>query len=280
MEKKEFFLESASGFMMPFTTEGDVPVESMLGYGEQTHPISGERFHHCGVDYVCPHRPLYALATGTVIAVGEEGRYERFITIRYGRYEVRYGHVSNVCVPYGTPVVAAQQVATSGDFLHMDVRLDGEEIDPGELISVLYANISTLESLGMPSSQFVTFDIPVSTPYDKDKEEIIALMERWLPAYFDALRTGEYACSPRMESSLRNQFRQGADRGYFFDEFPNYANPLGLSARSGAIIGKVQSLIIEDFLTYLSSRGIHVSTWSPEEKKNLIPPTVPAMETP
>ena len=51
MNTKDILLESASGFMMPFEASEEEEVQVSLGFGEQTHPMTGERFHHRGVDF-------------------------------------------------------------------------------------------------------------------------------------------------------------------------------------------------------------------------------------
>lgn len=68
MNTKDILLESASGFMMPFEASEEEEVQVSLGFGEQTHPMTGERFHHRGVDFAAHDLPLFALATGTVVA--------------------------------------------------------------------------------------------------------------------------------------------------------------------------------------------------------------------
>ena len=62
MNTKDILLESASGFMMPFEASEEEEVQVSLGFGEQTHPMTGERFHHRGVDFAAHDLPLFALA--------------------------------------------------------------------------------------------------------------------------------------------------------------------------------------------------------------------------
>ena len=99
-------LESPSGFMMPFVVEEGGAIETMLGYGEQLHPKTGKKFFHHGIDYICDHLPLYACASGTIIALGEDDTHQNFITARYGKFTVKYGHISEAFTPYGTKVEA------------------------------------------------------------------------------------------------------------------------------------------------------------------------------
>ena len=69
MNYKEAFLESASGYMMPFSVEENEEVKIILPYGEQMHPTKGVKFFHHGVDFAVKEKPLYAMATGMVIGV-------------------------------------------------------------------------------------------------------------------------------------------------------------------------------------------------------------------
>ena len=86
------------------TEEEEVQVS--LGFGEQTHPMTGERFHHRGVDFAAHDLPLFALATGTVVGVGTDAVHENYIITKYGKFEVKYGHVSEAYLTYGMPVTA------------------------------------------------------------------------------------------------------------------------------------------------------------------------------
>ena len=233
MKKVELLLESASGFMMPFSADADQKVEVSLGFGEQKHPSTGELFNHHGVDFVAYHVPLFAVASGTVVGVGTDSVHENFIVCRYGPYDVKYGHISNVFVSYGMPVTAGQQVAQSGDFLHFEVSCDGVVLDPQEFVSSLYANIMLLESLGMKGKfRLANIGMNVHTDYDADEEEIMQLLFQYFPSYMNDIRAGAYAVPSRTEQSLRNIFAQSAQKSYFYETVPDLGNPLGLTGRA------------------------------------------------
>ena len=141
---EENILHSASGYCMPFE-EPSKEVELSLGYGEQKHPVTGESFFHHGIDFNVSHYLLSAVADGTVSAVGSEVRHGICQTVRYGKYEVTYAHLSNVIANFGQPVKAGQPIAVSGDMLHMEVRFDGEELNPIEFLTMLYANVKAMQ---------------------------------------------------------------------------------------------------------------------------------------
>ena len=46
---KDMLLESASGYMMPFPLEEKDNIQATLAFGEQNHPLTGEKFFHKGM---------------------------------------------------------------------------------------------------------------------------------------------------------------------------------------------------------------------------------------
>ena len=265
-------LESASGFAMPFLASDDEEVQVSLGYGEQTHPKTGEKFNHRGIDLICHDLPLFALATGTVIGAGTDAIHENYIVTKYGKYEVKYGHVAEAYVTYGLSVSAGDQIAQSGDFLHFEVNFAGEQLDPMEFLGMVYGNIQQLASLGVKGRyRIANMGVKTRTDYDADQDEIIQMMLRWLPDYMNALCRGTYTPPSRVERSLRNIFAQSADKNYFFDTIPDISNPLGLSERGAPLASKVQNLLIGDFLNYMALRhNTFLSSWSESQKKKLL----------
>lgn len=265
-------MESASGFMMPFESNDDASSVLTLGYGEQTHPYTGEKFNHSGVDFAVKEKPLFAIATGIVSGIGNDAIHDNYVNVRYGNYDVKYGHVDKSFVNYGMAVQAGEVIATSGDFLHIGVKCKGIEMDPMEFLAMIYGNVLQLTAMGMKTRPVIeNLGINVKTRYDKDMDEISEMMLRYLPSFFNELMQGTYACSPRFEQSLRNVFAQVASKNYFFERVPYIGNPLGLSARAEPLISKVQNLLIEEFLQYSAlKKNAFVSTWGDNEKKNYL----------
>lgn len=268
---KEMLLESASGFMMPFEADEEHEVQVSLDFGEQTHPMTGEKFNHRGMDLVAPHVPLYALATGSIVGVGTDAVHDNYIIAKYGKYEVKYGHVSEGYVTYGQPVVAGQEIAKSGDFLHLEVTFAGQLLDPKDFIGILYSNIEQLNALGSGTLRFANMGVKVKTDYDDDQDEILQLMSRWLPSYFNDIRTGAYAPPRRTEMTLRNVFAESSQKNYFFETVPTISNPLGLSGRGAPLASKVQNVLIGDFLNYMAvCHNTFLSSWDDEQKKKFL----------
>ena len=267
---EEMILRSSSGYSMPFEEPTKKDVQMSLGYGEQKHPVTGETFFHHGVDFNVNRYLLAAVASGTVSAIGSEAARGIYQTIRYGKYEVTYRHLSNVFANFSQMVKAGQAVAVSGDMLHMEVKFDGEEIDPLEFLTMLYGNIKALEhNASLDNGEAGILAMAFPSPYDADRQEIEELMLRFLPSYFEDLQQGLYCLPGHTEQSLRNIFSVGAAKHYFYETMPSMSNPLGIAARSVPLAAKVQNLLIADFLNYMAMRhGICLSTMEAALKKN------------
>jgi len=201
--------------------------------------------------------------------LGNDSVHGVYQIIRYDDYEVTYAHLSNVFVTYGKQVRAGQAVAVSDQLLHMEVRFRGEELDPITFLTMLYGNLKSMEQqgkVGIP--EFVTIDMDVHTAYDKDRKEIEELMIRYIPDYLHDLYKGLYMVPEHTELALRNIFALSTSKGYFFEELPSMANPLGLGVHSVSIAEKVQNLLIGDFLNYMALRHhVYLSSLSALEKK-------------
>lgn len=248
-------LHSDSGYCMPFEEPQGKDVELSLGYGEQTHPETGEKFFHHGIDFNVRCHILSAVASGIVSGVGNDPVHGICQTIRYGEYEVIYGHLSNVYAQFGQRVKAGQTVALSGERLHMEVRFKGEELNPLEFLTMLYGNIRALqEAGGNGTSGFYEEQPGPATDYEKDRREIEELMLRFLPHYMEDLQHGAYRLPEHTEQSLRHIFTMGAVKEYFYERMPSIANPLGLGRKAMPLACKVQNLLIADFLNYLALR--------------------------
>lgn len=266
---EEMILHSESGYSMPFEEPEGKDVELSLGYGEQADPATGEKFFHHGIDFNIRCYMLSAIASGIVSGVGNDPAHGICQTIRYGEYEVTYGHLSNVFAQFGQRVKAGQTVALSGDRLHLEVRFKGEELNPIEFLTMLYGNIRAMrQAAGRDTAGSPTWKT-LQTDYEKDKREIEELMLRFLPHYMEDLQRGAYTLPGHTEQSLRNIFTMGAMKEYFYERMPSMANPLGLGHKAMPLACKVQNLLIGDFLNYLALRhNVYLSTMGGDVKKN------------
>ena len=270
---KDMILESASGYMMPFELKESEELPTTLAFGEQTHPMNGEKFNHLGVDFAINGKTLYAMASGIIVGAGQDAQHGNYIVAKYGKYEVKYGHIEEAYTPYGTKITAGQEIAKSGNLLHMGVRFDGHDIDPMEFIAMVYANIEQLAAMGikaMPTEELHGAK-KIKNGNDQDQDSILIMMLRWLPQYMNDLRTGAYTQPDRTDRTLRNIFTQAASKNYYFESMPTINNPLGLSARSVPLVEKIQGLLIEDFLSYMAiNHNMYPTTWDEGQKKNFL----------
>lgn len=269
---EEMILHSKSGYCMPFEETRGKDVEMSLGYGEQTHPTTGKKFFHHGIDFNVHCRMLSALADGIVSGVANDSIHGISQTIRYGSYEVTYGHLSNVFAQFGQRVKAGQTVALSGNILHLETRFKDEELNPLEFLTMLYGNIRAERQASYnPITDFEDEGMTMTTDFDKNREEIEKLMLRYLPLYMDDLRCGIYTLPEHTEQSLRHLFTMGAIKEYFYERIPSLANPLGLGHKALPLAGKVQNLLIGDFLNYLALKHeICLNTADDGLKKNSV----------
>ena len=267
---EEMILQSESGYCMPFE-EKDRDVQLTLRYGKQKHPKTGESFFHHGIDFKTNKYFLAAVADGVVSGIGiDRKQYGLYVVIKYSKYEVTYSHMSNVFMQFGQQVKAGLAVGVSSDLLHMEVKYDGEEIDPVEFITMLYGNEKTWSEKGKAQPEFVAIDMDVNTDYDNDKDEIEKLMMRFFANYMNDLHEGLYSCPQRTEQSLRHLFSAAAMKDYFYESMPSMVNPLGIGRRYVPLVSKVQNLLIGDFLNYMALRHqIFLSTMTSLEKKKL-----------
>lgn len=269
---EEMILHSASGYCMPFEEQQGKEVELSLGYGEQTDPVTGEKSFHHGIDFDVRCYMLSAVASGIVSGVGNDPAHGICQTIRYGDYEVTYGHLSNVFAQFGQRVKAGQTVALSSDKLHIGVCFKGEELNPLEFLTMLYGNIRAMRQSG--GHEAVASEEPemcLKTDYEKDKREIEELMLRFLPNYMEDLQRGAYILPEHTEQSLRHIFTVGAMKEYFYERMPSMSNPLGLGGKAMPLACKVQNLLIADFLNYLALRhDVYLSTMGGDVKKNFM----------
>ncbi|WP_230279854.1 M23 family metallopeptidase [Croceicoccus sp. Ery15] len=108
-------------------------------FGMRTHPVTGRRAGHKGIDLAAPSgTPIYATADGTIDMAQWFGGYGNFIKIEHGGdMETRYGHMSKLNVRAGQDVKKGDLIGfvgstgrSTGPHLHYEVRIAGEAVDP------------------------------------------------------------------------------------------------------------------------------------------------------
>ncbi len=118
-------------------------------FGSRRDPISGKSSYHDGLDIRSPYAaPVYSIANGTVLELGESKLYGLFVKIRLdnGKQQVAlYGHLTAVLVSKGDRVNAGEAIGNSGKsgrsqgpHLHLSIFQNGKAIDPEPLFKNLY----------------------------------------------------------------------------------------------------------------------------------------------
>lgn len=266
----EMMLLSESGYCMPFDDRGK-EVELVRSYGEQKDKGNGEDGFNHGVDLKAHFHMLSAVADGKVTGIGTDSQNGMYVIVSYGPFAVKYAGLSGMHASFGQKVKAGTVVGVSGrDVLHMEVSCNGEEMNPIEFITMLYANVkSQYTNLKQGETpEFVNLDMDVETRYDNDREEIEKLMLNYYPAYMEELLEGSYSGGQRTIQSLRNLFSVGSMKHYFFETLPSLANPMGITQRAAPLVAKAQNLLIGDFLNYLAIRHqLYLSSLDENQKK-------------
>ncbi len=112
-------------------------------FGMRTHPISGRREMHKGIDFAGKlGGPVIAVAKGVVTYAGKRYNYGKLIEIAHGNgYTTRYAHNSRLLVSVGDTVAKGFQIAeigssgrSTGPHVHFEVLKNGREINPVRFI--------------------------------------------------------------------------------------------------------------------------------------------------
>lgn len=113
------------------------------GFGYRTHPISGVRTFHNGIDIAASTgTAVYAYASGTVISVSQDNTLGKFIAVDHGNGLVtRYLHLSKFNVSKGDRVATGDRIGSvgntgysTGSHLHFEVLKNGSYQDPWNYI--------------------------------------------------------------------------------------------------------------------------------------------------
>jgi murein DD-endopeptidase MepM/ murein hydrolase activator NlpD len=112
-------------------------------FGMRTHPLSGRREMHKGIDFAGKlGGPVIAVAKGVVTYAGKRYGYGQVIDIAHGNgYTTRYAHNSRLLVSVGDTVEKGFQIAeigssgrSTGPHVHFEVLKNGREVNPVRFI--------------------------------------------------------------------------------------------------------------------------------------------------
>ena len=108
-------------------------------FGMRTHPLSGRREMHKGIDFAgSMGGQVIAVAKGVVTYSGKRYSYGNLIEIAHGNgYSTRYAHNSRLMVSVGDTVEKGFQIAeigssgrSTGPHVHFEVLKNGREVNP------------------------------------------------------------------------------------------------------------------------------------------------------
>ena len=130
------------------------PAPTTSSFGWRTHPITGSRRFHSGVDIGAPMgAPVVAAGTGTIVSAGWFGGYGKAIVIQHnGIQQTLYGHLSEVFVQPGQRIEQGTVIGrvgstgnSTGPHLHFETRVATSDgwiaIDPSEDIRYALDNL-------------------------------------------------------------------------------------------------------------------------------------------
>jgi murein DD-endopeptidase MepM/ murein hydrolase activator NlpD len=136
------------GIEIVYPLSTPAPITSPFGW--RTHPITGSRRFHAGVDIGAPMgAPVVAVASGTIVSAGWNGGYGKAITIQHnGVQQTLYGHLSEIFVQPGQTIERGTVIGrvgstgnSTGPHLHFENRMSTSDgwvsVDPG--VEVKYA---------------------------------------------------------------------------------------------------------------------------------------------
>lgn len=112
-------------------------------YGMRTHPISGKREMHKGIDFAGEMGgSVIAVAKGVVTYAGKRWGFGNVVDIAHGNgYTTRYAHNSKILVSVGDTVEKGFQIAeigstgrSTGPHVHFEVLKNGRPINPVKFI--------------------------------------------------------------------------------------------------------------------------------------------------
>jgi murein DD-endopeptidase MepM/ murein hydrolase activator NlpD len=141
-------------FGMGVVVPDDVPLDAwtspvagavVSGFGYRVHPVTGEERLHTGVDIDAEEGdPVHPVAAGVVIWAGESNGYGNLVIVAHpAGLATLYGHLSRIDVVVGDRVTRDDVIGaigstglSTGAHLHLEVRVDGEPVDPFPYVRV------------------------------------------------------------------------------------------------------------------------------------------------
>ena len=132
---------SESGFMWPLP--GYYNLSSL--FAGRVHPITGKPQHHTGIDIPAPSgTDILAAKSGVVTTSTYNNSYGNYVVVSHSDgTSTLYAHMSRRGVSKGEVVSQGQYIgdvgttgSSTGNHLHLEVRVNGSRVDPTQYFSV------------------------------------------------------------------------------------------------------------------------------------------------
>jgi murein DD-endopeptidase MepM/ murein hydrolase activator NlpD len=131
------------------------PAPTTSRFGWRTHPLTGNRRFHSGIDIGAPAgTPVVATAAGTIVSAGWNGGYGKAIIIQHNDVQqTLYGHLSEISVQAGQQIAQGSVIGlvgstgnSTGPHLHFESRSPGANnawvaVDPTQDVQYAIDNL-------------------------------------------------------------------------------------------------------------------------------------------
>lgn len=157
-------LQSPSGYAMPFEADERAGLNIVANYGEQKDAEGKEYFNH-GIDFkLQPGTWLKAMATGVVTGISSDFKrgfslmvnYPNYANGRKSAYDVTYYGISRSLSTFGKNVKAGDNIAVCDDTLHIEVRFNGEEMNPVDFLTMMRDNMLVADQVQAREQETMT----------------------------------------------------------------------------------------------------------------------------
>ncbi len=112
-------------------------------FGYRTHPITGKKGFHTGLDMAAPEgTPVSSVYFGKITKTGEDDSWGKYVLVEHSDgFETFYCHLSEIYVENGAVIRQGETVGlvgstgmSTGPHLHFEVRINGVRVDPELLV--------------------------------------------------------------------------------------------------------------------------------------------------
>lgn len=181
---KDLFSQSGGGGKPAFGW----PITSHFGY--RTHPISGARKLHGGVDFGAPAGTPVPSTTGGRVSFasgGWNGGFGNLVKVKQGMWEMFYAHLSKILVRVGQTIkkgdilgLVGSTGASTGPHLHYETRKNGVRVNPMALKGFATGGLITKKQLAWLGEEGQEIVIPLERNRRTEAMKLLALASKMI----------------------------------------------------------------------------------------------------